>query len=102
LDESAGGGEIPDSDLNDVFVFSELPSQSQRTETQVYSRNKSVGSKAIKLPVNPPFNLTIEALTRTKIHFSSVTRSLSNEVIEAGVTREFNFSGTLRFDLWSA
>ncbi|NOZ07838.1 MAG: hypothetical protein GXO91_03035 [FCB group bacterium] len=86
----------------DTLVFSVLPPAAERTESIVYSPTKAISTNATKLPITPPYHFVLTALTKTKVHVSTPRRSLFNAVMSAGEVKQFDFSDTLRFDLWSA
>ncbi len=90
------------SNLESAPVFSVLPPAAERTESIVYSSSKAIKTIATKLPITPPYHFTLEAKVKTKVHVSTPQRSLFNALMSAGEIRQFDFSDTLRFDLWSA
>ncbi len=82
--------------------FSPLPPPAQLTETVVYDPEKLVRQHAVRLPASAPFNFTVTAKTRTKIHITTPGDNLFNGILDEGESRSFTIPDTLRFDLWSA
>ncbi len=83
-------------------TFSVLPPAAKRTESIVYNPANAINTIARKLPIVPPYHFVLTALTETKVHVSTPRKSLFNVIMSADEVKQFDFSDTLRFDLWSA